>query len=279
MNQVTYAFLITTLAGLSTMIGSLLIFYKKKTDNIITTSLAFASGVMVCVSITDLIPESISSLKMSFYIIPSILISLIFIVIGIIFALAVLKKAENSNEVINESEKSEGKNIAAETEEEIVFFSPLSCVISYMEKMTHGYIDDMLNMIPKQEIELGKQYEPDILSNYKNFYSTLIKNNGVYGNEISVEISYDDCLEYDLLEFLEFIGVSEETIEEKLGIAADYLTGYRTYYIYTGVKYAGIDMNTGDISTYTSWQPADYIIIGEKDDNYSLVGELLLKFN
>lgn len=91
MNQVTYAFLITTLAGLSTMIGSLLIFYKKKTDNIITTSLAFASGVMMCVSITDLIPESISSLKTSFYVIPSILISLIFIVIGIIISISIDK--------------------------------------------------------------------------------------------------------------------------------------------------------------------------------------------
>ena len=91
MNQVTYAFLITTLAGLSTMIGSLLIFYKKKTDNIITTSLAFASGVMMCVSITDLIPESISSLKTNFYVIPSILISLIFIVIGIIISISIDK--------------------------------------------------------------------------------------------------------------------------------------------------------------------------------------------
>ena len=43
MNQVTYAFLITTLAGLSTMIGSIIIFYKKKTDNIIASSLAFAT--------------------------------------------------------------------------------------------------------------------------------------------------------------------------------------------------------------------------------------------
>ena len=91
MNQVTYAFLITTLAGLSTMIGSLLIFYKKKTDKIIASSLAFAAGVMICVSITDLIPESLESLKINFYVIPSILISLIFIVVGIIISMTIDK--------------------------------------------------------------------------------------------------------------------------------------------------------------------------------------------
>jgi len=91
MSGVTYAFLITTLAGLSTMIGSIIIFYKKKTDKIITASLAFASGVMLCVSITDLVPESISLLSESFYIIPTILISLIFIVVGIILSMTIDK--------------------------------------------------------------------------------------------------------------------------------------------------------------------------------------------
>lgn len=91
MNQVTYAFLITTLAGLSTMIGSLLIFYKKKTINIIIASLAFAAGVMICVSITDLIPESINLLKETFYFIPTVLISLIFIVVGILLSMGIDK--------------------------------------------------------------------------------------------------------------------------------------------------------------------------------------------
>ena len=91
MNQVTYAFLITTLAGFSTMIGSLLIFYKKKTKHIITFSLAFASGVMICVSLTDLIPESINLLKERFYIIPTILISLIFTIVGILMSMGIDK--------------------------------------------------------------------------------------------------------------------------------------------------------------------------------------------
>ena len=98
MSGVTYSFLITTLAGLSTMIGSIIIFYKKKTNNIITASLAFASGVMMCVSITDLVPESINLLNENFYIIPTILISLIFIVIGIILSMTIDKYLpENKN--------------------------------------------------------------------------------------------------------------------------------------------------------------------------------------
>ena len=42
MNQVTYAFLITTLAGLTTMIGSLLIFYKKTVLPVQERTVSFA---------------------------------------------------------------------------------------------------------------------------------------------------------------------------------------------------------------------------------------------
>ena len=54
-----YAFLITTIAGLSTLLGSLLIFYKGNKNIIISRSLGFASGVMLSVSITDLVPNSL----------------------------------------------------------------------------------------------------------------------------------------------------------------------------------------------------------------------------
>ena len=58
--QVLYSFLLTTIAGLSTMIGSILIFFsRKKTKKIIVASLAFASAVMLTVSFTDLVAESI----------------------------------------------------------------------------------------------------------------------------------------------------------------------------------------------------------------------------
>jgi len=57
MTNIEYSFLITTFAGLSTMLGAILIFFKaKNTDRVVCSALAFASGVMIMVSITDLIP-------------------------------------------------------------------------------------------------------------------------------------------------------------------------------------------------------------------------------
>lgn len=54
-------FLLTIISGLSTLIGFFLIHIKSK--NIIKYSLALASGVMISVSIFDLIPESIKLLN------------------------------------------------------------------------------------------------------------------------------------------------------------------------------------------------------------------------
>lgn len=84
MNTISIAFLITTLAGLSTMLGLLPIFIKLKNETkIIAGSLAFASGVMICISITDLVPESISMLDNNYNGITTIGLSFIFIMIGI----------------------------------------------------------------------------------------------------------------------------------------------------------------------------------------------------
>ena len=57
MNNTLLAFLLTFIAGFSTMIGVLVIFIKKKNhDKIVMASLAFAAGVMITVSVTDLVP-------------------------------------------------------------------------------------------------------------------------------------------------------------------------------------------------------------------------------
>ena len=58
-------FIITTFAGISTLIGFLFIYIDKDKEKIIKNSLSFASGVMLCVSIIDLIPESINMLSKS----------------------------------------------------------------------------------------------------------------------------------------------------------------------------------------------------------------------
>lgn len=58
-----YPFLISLISGLSTLIGYLFIYIKKDKDKIIKSSLALASGAMLCISITELIPESINILN------------------------------------------------------------------------------------------------------------------------------------------------------------------------------------------------------------------------
>lgn len=85
MGSIYMAFLLTSLAGLSTMIGVIPIFIKlKNKDKIIAASLAFAAGVMFCVSITDLVPESILMLRNYFSGYVVIMLSFLFIVIGIV---------------------------------------------------------------------------------------------------------------------------------------------------------------------------------------------------
>lgn len=83
MNNTTIAFVLTILAGLSTMLGCLVIFIKKIEHNkIIAASLSFASGVMLCVSLTDLIPESLNLIGIKNYYLNA-LISLISVFVGI----------------------------------------------------------------------------------------------------------------------------------------------------------------------------------------------------
>lgn len=85
MNSISMAFLLTSLAGLATMIGVFPIFLKlRDKDKIISSSLAFASGVMLCVSITDLVPESLEMLRGYFSGWLVVFLSFIFIVVGIV---------------------------------------------------------------------------------------------------------------------------------------------------------------------------------------------------
>ena len=89
MNITTYSFLLTFIAGFSTLIGSLLIFFKVNTNKIIIGALAFASGVMFAVSISDLIPEAISLLTYKNYI--EIPLIAIFVTIGMVLSMLIDK--------------------------------------------------------------------------------------------------------------------------------------------------------------------------------------------
>lgn len=90
MNNIAMSFLLTSIAGLSTMIGIILIFFKMKNINkFICSSLAFASGVMFCVSITDLIPESLVLFSTNYNKILVILLCFLFILVGIIISMLI----------------------------------------------------------------------------------------------------------------------------------------------------------------------------------------------
>ena len=79
-----YPLILTSLAGFATLIGVIPIFIKiKNKDYIIASACAFASGVMICISIFDLIPESIRYLNSNFNSFLVISLCFIFMVVGI----------------------------------------------------------------------------------------------------------------------------------------------------------------------------------------------------
>ena len=88
MNNTLLAFLLTFIAGFSTMIGVLVIFIKKKNhDKIVMASLAFAAGVMITVSVTDLVPESLVLLSNNLSKITTIIISFLGLLLGIVISM------------------------------------------------------------------------------------------------------------------------------------------------------------------------------------------------
>ena len=92
MSNIDYAFFITLFAGLSTLIGFLFIYIRKDRVGVISKSLGFASGVMITVSIFDLIPNSFRLLRNNYKNIYVLLIIFIGITIG-----AILSNLINNN--------------------------------------------------------------------------------------------------------------------------------------------------------------------------------------
>lgn len=87
MSNIEFSFLITSIAGLSTMLGMIPIFLKiKNKDNIINASLSFASGVMLSVSIFSLLPESLNLLGDKYNGKGIFVVVLLFVIIGIFLA-------------------------------------------------------------------------------------------------------------------------------------------------------------------------------------------------
>lgn len=98
MNNFIYAFLISTLAGLSTLIGCIFIFIKVKNINkFLSISLSFSAIVMILISIFDLIPDSFFSLffKYRYF---GLFLSIIAFIVGVLLI-------KISNKLINKLEE------------------------------------------------------------------------------------------------------------------------------------------------------------------------------
>lgn len=94
------AFLMTLIAGLSTLIGYFAIYIKASKNNLIKISLSFAAGVMLCVSISDLIPESLSLLMVDNSKNKAFILAFLIIIIGIVITQTIDKIIpENNNKL------------------------------------------------------------------------------------------------------------------------------------------------------------------------------------
>ena len=90
MNNMMFAFVLTFLAGFSTMIGTIIIFISKSNPKkIVLASLSFAAGVMITVSITDLIPESLSLLRDMLSGTRAMLLCFLGIILGVIISMLI----------------------------------------------------------------------------------------------------------------------------------------------------------------------------------------------
>lgn len=98
--DIIFAFLVTLGAGLATGIGSLLAFYRKKTDAaFLSAALGFSAGVMIYVSFVEIFPKAIDALgaDKSAYLLATVAF---FVGIGLIALIdALVPSEENPHEV------------------------------------------------------------------------------------------------------------------------------------------------------------------------------------
>jgi len=82
-----YALLLATIAGMSTLLGAVIIFItKKKNEKLVSISLGFAAGIMISVSFTDLLPTADGFLKLAVGEKWGIALTVVFLVVGMVAA-------------------------------------------------------------------------------------------------------------------------------------------------------------------------------------------------
>ncbi len=89
-----YGIIVSSIAGISTLVGYLFIYIKADKNKVISKSLSFASGVMLTLSLVDLIPTSINYLKMDNR---SLLYAVLFFFVGIILCVIINTKIKDND--------------------------------------------------------------------------------------------------------------------------------------------------------------------------------------
>ena len=92
-----YAFLLSSIAGFSTLIGFLFIFIKKDRESVISKSLGFASGVMLTISVIDLIPNSFLLIIKQYNLIYTLFLIITAFLVGIIISSIIDRKVEKKS--------------------------------------------------------------------------------------------------------------------------------------------------------------------------------------
>lgn len=100
MSNNAYAFTLSSIAGISTLIGFLFIFIKKGRDSVISKALGFASGVMLTISVIDLVPNSFLLILKNY----SLVYTLLLIILG--FSVGVMISSLIDNEIGKSSKNS-----------------------------------------------------------------------------------------------------------------------------------------------------------------------------
>ena len=98
MSNITIPLILTTISGLSTMIGTLIIFVSKKYNNkVLVFSLSFAASIMLGISITDLIPTGYSYLIKHY----NMIFIILMIIIGALFTFLIDQYIPDENSFNN----------------------------------------------------------------------------------------------------------------------------------------------------------------------------------
>ena len=98
--SVIYSLLLSTIAGMSTMLGSLVIFFKIKNNFInkfITLCLSFSIAIMIGISITDLIPSSFFNLILNYKLSVTLFTTLLSFGFGILIIILTNKLFQKDN--------------------------------------------------------------------------------------------------------------------------------------------------------------------------------------